>query len=149
YVKADDVRRSGLIKDRILIHYPQTDVKPEMTLLAEAVGRWQSMKTLWADFSKTEEEEPVLPILVIQVEDGNEKALTKTSLPDVITTLESALNRPLLDGEVVHTFHETNELPVSNRLIPHIDASRIEENHNVGVVLFKMSLSTGWDCPRA
>lgn len=30
-----------------------------------------------------------------------------------------------------------------------IDASRIEEAGSVGVVFFKTSLSTGWDCPRA
>ena len=30
-----------------------------------------------------------------------------------------------------------------------IEASRIEEEREIGVVLFKMSLSTGWDCPRA
>ena len=33
--------------------------------------------------------------------------------------------------------------------VRHIEASRIEEDRNIGVVLFKMSLSTGWDCPRA
>lgn len=31
----------------------------------------------------------------------------------------------------------------------HIDASRIEEEESIGIVFFKMSLSTGWDCPRA
>jgi hypothetical protein len=30
-----------------------------------------------------------------------------------------------------------------------IEASRIEEDRHVGVVIFKMNLSTGWDCPRA
>jgi len=149
YVKSEDVRRSGLIKDRILIHYPQTHVKPEMTLLSEAVNRWKRMKKRWATFSEAESEEKVLPILVIQVEDGSEKTLTRTSLADVINTVESALGRQLQNGEVVHAFHETSDLPIAGHQLKHIEASRIEEDQAVGVVLFKMSLSTGWDCPRA
>ncbi|WP_163602770.1 hypothetical protein, partial [Klebsiella pneumoniae] len=30
-----------------------------------------------------------------------------------------------------------------------VEASRIDADKNIGVVFFKTSLSTGWDCPRA
>ena len=36
YIQAENVRESGLLKDRILIHYPDSSSQAEMTLLAEA-----------------------------------------------------------------------------------------------------------------
>ena len=149
YVQAEDVRESGLLKDRILIHYPDIASQAEMTLVAEAARRWQSMERSWSGYCRGQEEPAVLPILVIQVEDGTDKALTKTDLRTCLATLESAIGRRLREGEVAHTFNEVGDLDVDGRRVRRIEASRIEEEHNIGVVLFKMSLSTGWDCPRA
>jgi type III restriction enzyme len=149
YVKAEDVRGSGLIKDRILIHYPDTGGQAEMTLLAEAAHRWQDMDTHWAEYCGGEDEARVSPILVIQVEDGNDKVLTKTNLNTALAALESAIGRRLDENEVAHAFNDSGELTIDGRRVRHVEASRIEEDARVRVVLFKMSLSTGWDCPRA
>jgi type III restriction enzyme len=67
----------------------------------------------------------------------------------VLTTLESTLGRSFVKGEVVHTFNDHGDLDVEGRYVKRIEASRIDEDRNIGVVLFKMGLSTGWDCPRA
>jgi type III restriction enzyme len=149
YVPAEDVRESGLLKDRILIHFPETVGQSEMTLLAEAANRWQIMKDRWGKYCKTEETEPVRPILVIQVEDGTDKILTRTDLNTALSTLENAIGRPLRAGEVAHAFHDSGGIEIGNRRVRHIEASRIEDDPKVNVVLFKMNLSTGWDCPRA
>ena len=53
------------------------------------------------------------------------------------------------EREVAHTFNDCGDLNVDGRRVRRIEASRIEEDRDIGVVLFKMSLSTGWDCPRA
>jgi len=55
----------------------------------------------------------------------------------------------LREGEVVHTFNDIGDLDVDGRRVRRIETSRIEEEKSIGVVLFKVSLSTGWDCPRA
>ena len=149
YVPAEDVRESGLVKDRILIHFPESGGQSEMTLLAEAANRWQIMEDRWAKYCKTEGIEPVRPILVIQVEDGTDKSRTRTDLNTTLSTLENGIGRPLRAGEVVHAFHDSGEIEIGNRRVRHIEASRIEDDPKVNVVLFKMSLSTGWDCPRA
>lgn len=149
YIEAEDVRESGLLKDRILIHYPDAASQAEMTLLAEAANRWQAIGKRWADYCQKQAENVVHPILVIQVEDGTDKSLTKTNLGAILATLESAIGRRLREGEVAHTFNEVGDLDVDGRRVRRIEASRIEEEKNIGVVLFKMSLSTGWDCPRA
>jgi type III restriction enzyme len=149
YIKAEDVRESGLLKDRILIHYPDSASQAEMTLLAEAANSWQHIEKRWATYCRNQDETVVCPILVIQVEDGTDKALTKTSLSTSLATLEYAIGRRLREGEVAHTFNDSGDLDVDGRRVRRIEASRIEEEKNIGVVLFKMSLSTGWDCPRA
>ena len=149
YIKAEDVRKSGLLKDRILIHYPDSASQAEMTLLAEAANRWKAIKKRWTAYCQNQDEAVVWPILVIQVQDGSDKLLTKTNLSTSLSTLESAIGRRLREGEVTHTFNDSGDLNVDGRRVRRIEASRIEEERNIGVVLFKMSLSTGWDCPRA
>jgi len=148
-VSSDDVRQSGLLKDRILIHHPDSPTTAEMTLLEEAARRWAEMSNGWADYCAAESESNVWPILVVQVENGTEKQLTRTNLSDALTVIESAIGRRLNEGEVVHAMHDTGDLDIGGRRLRKIDASRIEADKNIGVVFFKTSLSTGWDCPRA
>lgn len=149
YIQAEDVRESGLLKDRIVIHYPDSASQAEMTLLAEAANRWQGIEKRWAEYCQNQNEAMVYPILVVQVEDGSNERRTKTNLSTSLATLESAIGRRLREGEVAHTFNEVGDLDVDGHRVRRIEASRIEEEKNIGVVLFKMSLSTGWDCPRA
>jgi type III restriction enzyme len=70
-------------------------------------------------------------------------------LATAFSTLESAIGRPFGDGEVAHAFHDSGDIKIGDCRVRHIDASRIEEDPRVSFVIFKMSLSTGWDCPRA
>lgn len=149
YVPPAQVRESGLLKDRIVIHYPDADTRAEMGLLAEAARRWQRMTARWAAYCKQEQETTVWPILVVQVEDGSSNTLTRTDLSTVLGTIEAAIERRLREGEVVHTFNDSGDLDINGHRVRNVEASRIEEDREIGVVLFKMSLSTGWDCPRA
>jgi type III restriction enzyme len=148
-IPPDEVRLSGLLKDRILIHYPDAATTAEMALLEEAARRWAQMTTGWASYCKVEGEQRVWPVLVVQVENGTDKQLTKTSLSDALDVIESGIGRRLNEGEVAHAMHDTGDLDVGGRRLRKVDASRIDADKNIGVVFFKTSLSTGWDCPRA
>jgi type III restriction enzyme len=66
----------------------------------------------------------------------------------VIRTLEEEIG-PIRDEEIRHCFEEDIDIPVGNRRIRKIDASHIQEAKDVKFVFFKLSLTTGWDCPRA
>jgi len=143
------VRDSGLLKDRILIHYPETGDQAEMTLLSEATRRWQNLNQSWDAYCQSESVETVRPILVIQVQDGTETILTRTDLAATLNTIETTLGRTFQPGEIAHTFNDRGEIEIGDHRLPYIEASRIEEDPRLNVVLFKMSLSTGWDCPRA
>jgi len=148
-VKPEDVRDSGLLKDRIIIQYPEIAIDADMTMFEGAIKNWLYKKEHWANYCEQENEKMVRPILVVQVEDGNDNTYSKTDMRVCITTLEETLGRKLIDGEVVHTFNDQGTIKIGESNIPRVDASRIEECEEVNVVFFKMNLSTGWDCPRA
>lgn len=148
-IPADEVRKSGLLKDRILIHHPEAATTAEMALLEEAARRWGQMTTAWGAYCKDEQEQMVWPVLVVQVENGSDRQLTRTDLADALTVIESAIGRRLNEGEVAHAMHDTGDLDIGGRRVRKVDASRIDADKNIGVVFFKTSLSTGWDCPRA
>ena len=148
-VPAEEVRKSGLLKDRILIHHPEAATTAEMALLEEAARRWGQMTAAWAAFCTDEKEQTVWPVLVVQVENGSDRQLTKTDLGEALTVVESAIGRRLKEGEVAHAMHDTGDLDVGGRRVRKVEASRIDTDKNIGVVFFKTSLSTGWDCPRA
>ncbi len=148
-IPAEDVRQSGLLKDRILIHHPESATTAEMALLEEAARRWGQLTAAWGDYCQQEGEKPVWPVLVVQVENATANAVTKTSLIDALNVIESAIGRRLNEGEVAHALHDRGDMDIGGRRIRRVDASRIDADNNIGVVFFKTSLSTGWDCPRA
>jgi len=149
-VPPEAVIESGLLKDRIIIHFPELAIDANMTMFKEAVINWKKKCELWTKYCEHEEiKNAVSPILVVQVEDGSGHEITKTDLSSCISMLEELLGRKLQAGEVVHTFNDKETINFNNLDIYHIDASYIEEDKNAIVVFFKMNLSTGWDCPRA
>lgn len=149
-ISPDDVRESGLLKDRIIIHFPETAIGADMTMFTEAVINWKTKCSRWSAYCDHEGiQKPVRPILVVQVEDGNERTSTQTNLTSCIHILEKSLGRRLRPGEAVHTFDKRDTLKAGGVNIRKIDASHIEEDETAMVVFFKMNLSTGWDCPRA
>ena len=149
-IKPDDVRESGLLKDRVVIHYPEIVINADMTMFQGAVASWQRKTEQWAQYCEKEhEDKTVKPVLVIQVEDGNGRIISNTEIESYLAMLETQLGRPLASGEVVHCMDSKKLLTVGTWTIPYMEASRIEESDQVNFVIFKMSLSTGWDCPRA
>jgi type III restriction enzyme len=149
-VPPEEVRKSGLLKDRIIIHFPDIAIGADMTMFKEAVANWKKKCERWDAYCDREEiKKPVRPIFVVQVEDGNEREITQTDLDSCIAVLEESLGRKLQSGEVVHTFDRHEIIKRHGLDIRKVDASRIEEDENIKVVFFKMNLSTGWDCPRA
>lgn len=149
-IKPEDVRDSGLLKDRVVIHYPEIAINADMTMFQGAVASWQRKAEQWAQYCEKErEDKTVKPVLVIQVEDGNDKIVSNTEIESYLAMLETQLRRPLVNGEVVHCMDSKKLLTVGTWTISYMEASRIEESDQVNFVIFKMSLSTGWDCPRA
>jgi type III restriction enzyme len=148
-IDPDAVRTSGLLKDEILLAYPDEKQPSDMSLLELAVRRWRDFSKAWEKYCKAQEIENIVrPVMVIQVEDGNDKKLSNTDLNQLVQVVERVTGR-LPENAWAHAFQEDNDVEAGGQRIRKLDASKIEDDPDVQIVLFKMSLSTGWDCPRA
>jgi type III restriction enzyme len=148
-VSAEDVRESGLIKDRIILDIAEDDQPVDWTLLRDAAQRTIEYAKQWKRYCKAQDiVPPVEPILVVQVEDGTQTTRTRTDMSKAVDVLEKVYGR-FGEGELAHCFQEEDDFTADGYSIRKIDASKIQGDASVRVVFFKMALTTGWDCPRA
>lgn len=150
-VSADEVRRSGLLKDRITIAYPEEQVaNKDMAVLQAATDEWIDKCNHWFQYCQEQHYSHVNPIMLVQVENGTGNNITNTDIADCITKIESRYGKKFRDGEIVHAFGSPKSaITFGQYSLPYIEPSRISESQNVKIVFFKDTLSTGWDCPRA
>lgn len=148
-VPVADVRQSGLLKDRIIVRYPDQQTADGMHVLHAAAEEWKKKCEAWYQYCAARHLPQVNPILVIQALNSTGSEVTATDLDACLTVIENRTGYTLHQGEVVHTFGQCGDLTVHGLTIPAMDASAIDDNGQIRVVFFKENLSTGWDCPRA
>jgi len=149
-VSPAQVRQSGLLKDRIVITYPEDPTKhSDMAVLQAATDEWQDKCKHWYQYTYEQHYASVNPVFVIQVCAGSGKKISDTDLDDVIAKIEERIGETFKEHEVVHTFGSTGALTIHGLNVPHVEPSEIADDRRIRVVLFKENLSTGWDCPRA
>jgi type III restriction enzyme len=150
-VTSDEVRASGLLKDRIVITYPEEGaVNNDMAILQAAADDWKEKWEHWTQYCYEQHYAYVNPILIVQVLNGTGDKLTDTNLEDCIAKIEERSGFKLENGQVVHTFGGTTaSLSINGLDVRYEEPSRIAEDRNIRIVFFKENLSTGWDCPRA
>lgn len=150
-VTADEVRASGLLKDRIIITYPEDGAaNNDMAILQAAADDWKEKWEHWTQYCYEQHYAYVNPVFVIQVLNGNGSRLTETDLGDCLNKIEERIGFRFEKGQVVHTFGQTMaSIQVNGLDIQYVEPSRISDDRNIRVVFFKENLSTGWDCPRA
>lgn len=148
-VRPDEVRSSGLLKDRIIITYPEADNIDDMVILQAAADEWKDKCEHWNYYCETQHAQQVRPVLVIQVENRSSDSASATEIGECLSRIEARTGARFSEYEVVHTFGQTATIEVCGLKIHHVDASDIADNKKIRVVFFKENLSTGWDCPRA
>lgn len=148
-VRPDEVRSSGLLKDRIIITYPEQESIDDMVILQAAADEWKDKCEHWNYYCETQHSQHVRPVLVIQVENRSSDSASATEIGECISRIESRTGARFSEYEVVHTFGQTATIEAGGLKIHHVDASDIADNKKIRVVFFKENLSTGWDCPRA
>lgn len=149
-ITANEVRASGLLKDRIVVTHPgDPEKQSEWAVLQAAADEWKKKCEHWYQYSHEQHYAQVNPVFVIQVCAGSGKRVSDTNLDDVLEKIEERLQQPFKEHEVVHTFGSSSVLSVHGLRVHHVDPSEITDDKRIRVVLFKENLSTGWDCPRA
>lgn len=151
-VPADQVRASGLIKDRTLADYAYERQHDAMALFPEAVTTWKACSEEWATYHAEHggagDDPLVVPALIIQVENEAGGRVTATDLDAVINSIVAEVG-PLPDAAFAHSFGTAAPEPVGGRVVRYIEASKIATDCDARVIFFKSSLDVGWDCPRA
>ena len=147
-VDPEQVRLSGLLKEAITLYHPEEEQPSDLTLLQAAGALLKRYEKEWSAYATKEKAPLVRPALVVQVEDATKKQATKTDIPGAIAIIEDVLG-PLSDAQIAHSFQEGHNLTFGDRTIRYASPSDIQEDGDLRVVLFKRSLTTGWDCPRA
>lgn len=150
-VTADEVRASGLLKDRIIIVYPEENAhNKDMAILQAAADDWKNKWDHWFQYCQEQHHAHVYPILVVQVLNGTGSEISDTDLDDCLQKIERRTGFRFEEGQVVHTFGQTaSAINVNGLSVRYEEPSRIVDDRNIRVVFFKENLSTGWDCPRA
>lgn len=145
-----EVSQSGLLKDTIEVFSPGENLdNKELGVLQAASDEWRDKCLHWKQYCREQHYKYVNPVFVIQVEPGTKDKVTTTDLDEVLGVIRNRLNTTFLNGEVVHCFGDQTTIHADGLDIPYCEPSDIQDRRNVRVVLFKESLSTGWDCPRA
>lgn len=145
----DDVRASGLLKDRIVITYPETKGN-DMAVLQAASDEWKNKWDHWFQFCQEQHYAHVYPIFLIQVANAVGNRISGTDLDECLRIIEERTGERFMEGQVVHAFGEgTSTIQINGLNVPYEEPSRISENRRIKVVFFKETLTTGWDCPRA
>ena len=145
-----DVIASGLLKSKVVLHHPEKTLAAEYPLLRDAVRNWRDMEQRWAAYCEAQHEgQTVRPILLIQVEDGSKARVSATDIDQVVTAVREEAGG-LDEPAFAHAFQEGTVVTLADgTLIRYLAPSAIDADPAVKVVLFKASLNTGWDCPRA
>lgn len=150
-VTTDEVRSSGLLKDRIVISYPEENTgNRDMAVLQAAADEWKNKWDHWHQYCSEQHYAYINPVLVIQVQNATASSISATDLDDCVQKIEERTGIRFQNGEVVHTFGDASTVISINGLnVPYVAPSAMAEDKRIRVVFFKESLSTGWDCPRA
>ena len=107
-VTADEVRASGLLKDRIVITYPEEDsVNNDMAILQAAADDWKQKWEHWTQYCFEQHYAYVNPIMIVQVLNGSGSKLTDTDLDDCLRKIEERTGFKFEPSQVVHTFGQT------------------------------------------
>jgi type III restriction enzyme len=147
-VSPENVRSSGLIKETVTFFHPNENQPSDMTMLRAAARSWRDFCERWRVYCQEEDELPVRPILVVQVQDASGKQISKTNIAEAMRAIEEEAG-PLDNGAFAHALQEGARLEVGGRELRYLAPADIEGDPEVRVVFFKAALNTGWDCPRA
>ena len=150
-VTDNDVKNSGLLKEKIILVYPKENViSVDMSILEAAADEYKNKFEHWQRYCRTQQIKPFNPIFVVQVTNGKGDIISETNLDECLKRISERTGFKFDTGEVVHTFGEKqSELLINNLRVVYEEPSHIAKNDKIKVVFFKENLSTGWDCPQA
>ena len=152
-VKTEEVKASGLLKDRIIVVHPDettsSSITKDMAMLEAATDEWKNKCEHWGQYCREQHKKLFNPIFVIQVMNGTGDRISDTDLDECLKRITDRTGLNFEVGEVAHTFQTNTDLTINNLRVIYREPSQIAGDDKIKVVFFKENLSTGWDCPQA
>ena len=139
-----EVQASGLLKDAIILNNPDEPGQFDTTLLREAVHQVKTQGERWNSYCRAEGIEPILPLLVVQVENKPSQA----ELARIVSVIAQEW-RDLSATAIANVFGEHADFTVGSRNIRYVAPENVQDDTGIRVLLAKDAVTTGWDCPRA
>lgn len=151
-VPIEDVRESGLVKDRIVLAPAAEtgEVVADTTFVRLAVQKTLEFDRRWAKYTEAQGEKSVRPALVVQLPDRKSDDEDFRGLVRTVVDAVSQAWPGLISSQIVHTFAEHTPIDLgSYAAVRYMAPQDIQDAAEVRVVLAKNAITTGWDCPRA
>lgn len=151
------VQGSGLLKNTLTLDIPDEAGDFETTMVRDATVDFIDVCERWEDYGDREElENPVLPLLVIQIpnkaEDDQDSEKGRKDEDHLIHRVLETVRKHWPDMPedcVAHVLGDRATIEVGSYTIPKVAPQDIEHDHRIRVLVAKDAISTGWDCPRA
>lgn len=139
------VQESGLLKDTIILDFPDETGAFETTFLRSALREMRDQSALWADYARQEGlPEPVQPLMVLQVPNTP----SQSDLARYLAVIREVWP-DLGDDGIANVFGDHTDLTIGQTTVRYISPQHVQDADHVRVLLAKDAVSTGWDCPRA
>lgn len=138
------VQESGLLKDTVILDIPDEAGQFDTVLLRRGTEKLRAATQAWNEYARSQDIEPVVPLLVLQVPN-------KPDPDDIARALDAVFDTwPDLPIEsVAHVFGDHSDQTFGPFPVPYISPELVQDATRVRVLLAKDAISTGWDCPRA
>lgn len=161
-VPAEKIQESGLIKRDLDFRTPQEkgtsnrgNREAQLGMLDQAVAALKANDDGWAAFHAQESakggysEKRVVPLVLFQVQDG----ITDDEIGEWVRHLNDAWDRHfghgLPPGSVAHVLQEHKTVQAGDYELPYCAPQYVQETTSIRVLIAKLAVTTGWDCPRA
>lgn len=142
-VTANEVRFSGLLKDRIILTYPENPTADGMSVLEAAAEDWKDKCLHWYQYSYEQHYEQVNPILLIQVLNSAGREATATDMGECISVIERRTGWQLHENEVVHTFGQTAAITANGLNIAAIQREKEDKEYRAKRISLFMRMLAG------
>ncbi len=144
-VDKKDVVDAKMIKSKITLNFTEKKEDLNYDLISSAVSEYDSIASKW---QREGIEEP--PLMLVQI--ANKFDENTVAFDELITYLQES--KKCRKDAIFHSLPGYSDITInkgreSEFSIKHIDSNDIPYNNKVKFVIFKETLSEGWDCPRA
>ena len=144
-VDSKKVQESGLLKDTINLDVPDETGDFATVLLRRGTEKLREISNAWTEYAEKQgDRSVVVPLMVLQVPNSPDHDEIGTWLDLIFNTW------PGLPIDCIANVFGEHSIEIFGRhSVPYLAPERIQESHQVRILIAKDAVSTGWDCPRA